>query len=110
LKAREKGSPVRALYPEDGVLPIPSPIAITAKTEHPDAAKKVYDWFFSFAAQNEIVKSGMYSPLPLGLTPPGGKPWSELSTKAFKWTPELLSELVAQREATKSKFQTLWLQ
>ena len=109
LKAREKGAPVRAIYPEDGVLPIPSPIAITAKTAHPEAAKKLYDWFFSPDVQNEIVASGMYSPLPGGATPPGGKPWSELAGAAVKWNPSLLKELVASRDGTKSKFQTLWL-
>jgi iron(III) transport system substrate-binding protein len=109
LKAQEKGSPVQIIYPEDGVLPIPSPIAITAKTASPDAAKKVYDWFFTSDAQTLMTQSGMYSALPLPLTPPGGKPWKELSTRALPWNPALVAELVSKRESTKSKFQSLWL-
>ena len=109
LKAQQKGAPIRAIYPEDGVLPIPSPIAITAKTAQPDAAKKLYGWFFSAEAQADIVASGMYSPLPGGPTPPGGKPWNEIAPKAAKWSPVLIQELFASRESTKSKFQSLWL-
>jgi iron(III) transport system substrate-binding protein len=109
LKAQQKGATVRAIYPEDGVLPIPSPIAITAKTANPAAAKKLYDWFFSQEVQADIVASGMYSPLPGGPTPPGGRPWSEIAPNAAKWSPELIRELFASRESTKSRFQALWL-
>jgi iron(III) transport system substrate-binding protein len=109
LKAKEKGSLVDVIYPEDGVLPIPSPIAITAKTAHPELAKKVVDWFFSEEAQREIVKSGMYSALPLDLTPPGGRPWAELKKSALRFDSQLVSELFPAREQTKTKFQSLWL-
>jgi len=109
LKAKQKGSPVEVIYPEDGVLPIPSPIAITSKTAHPELARKVVDWFFSEQAQREMVKSGLYSALPLDLTPPGGRPWSELKKSSIRFDAELISLLFPEREKTKTKFQTLWL-
>jgi iron(III) transport system substrate-binding protein len=104
LKARKKGSPVQAIYPSDGSIPIPSPIAILADSRNPELAKKVYDWFFTVSAQNAIVHAGMYSPLAKIASPVGAKPWSELSKQMMPWSPKILSELYEKREEIKSKF------
>jgi iron(III) transport system substrate-binding protein len=59
LKARKKGSPIQPVYPEDGVIPVPSPIAITADSREPERARRLYDWFFTDEAQKAIVRAGM---------------------------------------------------
>jgi iron(III) transport system substrate-binding protein len=102
LKAQNKGSPVRAVYPKDGSIPVPSPIAILQTTKHPELAKKIYDWFFSQVAQTAIVHSGMYSPLPKFASPANAKSWTEVTR--MHWSPALLAQLYAARDQIKAKF------
>lgn len=104
LKAQEKGSPVRPIYPSDGVIAIPSPIAILKSSKQPELAKKVFDWFFSETAQNAIIKSGMYSPIPSFPSPKGALPWPELQGRMMKWNPTVLKEILSERESIKKKF------
>ena len=104
LAAQKKGSPVQVIYPEDGSVPIYSPIAISKSTAQPELAKRVYDWFLSEKAQGIIVKSGMYSPLSHISAPAGAKPWNELSTRLKAPSQELLAELFSERDQLKSRF------
>jgi len=102
LKAQTKGSPVVAVYPTDGTIPIPSPIAILKDTEFPEESKKAYDWFFSDEAQAIIRQGGMYSAVPPVKTPATAKSWSEL--KMTEWSSKLIEDIYAQREMVKQKF------
>ena len=104
LKARKKGSPVQVVYPADGAIAVPSPIALTADSRNPELARKVYDWFFSEEAQKAIVSGSMYSALPRLPAPEGAIPWAELSPKLMKWDAQVLSEIFSQREQVKSRF------
>jgi iron(III) transport system substrate-binding protein len=104
LKARKKNSPVRPVYPSDGAIPVPSPIALTADSRNPELARKVYDWFFSDEAQRAIVHGSMYSPLARIPAPEGAIPWSELSRKLMKWDARVLEDIYARREAIKARF------
>jgi iron(III) transport system substrate-binding protein len=104
LKAWGKGSPVRPIYPTDGVIPIPSPIAILKDTTHPDEARRIYDWFFSQEAQQVIVHGGMYSPVPGMESPENAMPWAELEKRLQPWSPVLLKELYSARESIKTRF------
>lgn len=104
LRAQAKGSPVRPIYPLDGVIPVPGPIAILASTKHPEATKKVYDWFFSPAAQNVIVRGGAYSPLPKIVSPDNARPWAALQAQLMVWSPALLSELHSNQDQIRAKF------
>ena len=104
LKAWSKGSPVRPIYPLDGVIAIPSPIAIMKDTPNPEAAKKVYDWFFTSYAQNAIVRSGMYSPLPHIVQPEKGRPWAEVRSQMMQWNPEILASILDKRDGIKNRF------
>jgi iron(III) transport system substrate-binding protein len=103
LKSARGGSPVRAVYPAEGVVPIPSPIAILKDSGNPELAKKVYDWFFSEAAQRAIVKGDMYSPVDGIPAPEGARPWKDVARIA-PWNPKLLEELYAGRADVKRKF------
>jgi len=55
LQAQKGGSPIRAVYPVDGAVLVPSPIAIFKRTKEPEAAKKFYDFMFSQAGQYAIT-------------------------------------------------------
>jgi iron(III) transport system substrate-binding protein len=102
LKAQSKGSPVRPIYPEDGTIPVTSPIAILQDTRNPEIAKKVYDWFFGEDAQKAMVKSGMYSRVSGIPAPANAKGLGE--QKMMPWSPQILQELFDERDAIKTKF------
>lgn len=61
LKIASKGEPVKIVYPKDGVIMIPSPIAMFNSSENSQASKKVLDWFLSAKGQELIVKGWMHS-------------------------------------------------
>lgn len=104
LKARKKKSPVVAIYPSDGAIVIPSPIALTSDSRHPELARRVYDWFFTDEAQKAIVRGSMYSPFARLPAPEGAAPWSELSPKLMKWDAQVLNEIYSQRDFIKARF------
>jgi iron(III) transport system substrate-binding protein len=104
LKARARKSPVTAIYPVDGAIAIPSPIALTADSRHPELARRVYDWFFTEEAQRAIVHGSMYSPIARMPAPEGAVPWSELAPKMMKWDAQVADEIFKQRDAIKARF------
>ncbi len=61
LKIMAKGEPVKVVYPEDGTIVIPSPIAIFTSTQNPEAAKALTNWWLSKEGQEAIVKGWMHS-------------------------------------------------
>ena len=112
LKAEGKGSPIRPIYPRDGVIPASSPIAIIKGTHQLPAAKKVYDWFFGVKAQTAIVKSGMYSFHPEVPAHKRAIPLAEAFPSGgdlMPWSPAVLQELFRTREEIKSKFSEIVL-
>ena len=72
LKA--EGSPVDLVYPEDGAVLLPSPIAIVKSTDNPDAAKKFVDYVLSPVGQQALVDFGSYVPVRSEVSPPPGAP------------------------------------
>ncbi|MDU4960966.1 MAG: ABC transporter substrate-binding protein [Sporomusaceae bacterium] len=61
LKMADKGEPVKVVYPEDGTVVIPSPVAIFNASQNQELAKKVLDWWLSKEGQEAIVKGWMHS-------------------------------------------------
>lgn len=59
--ANTKNEPLKVSYPTDGVVSIPSPIAIMKATKNPEGAKAVEDWWLSKDGQQAIVKGWMHS-------------------------------------------------
>jgi len=96
LKMADKGEPVKVVYPEDGTVVIPSPIAIFNTSKNQELAKKVLDWWLSKEGQEAIVKGWMHSvrddvPAPKGapalntFSEKGNKPdWLKLSKESEK--------------------------
>jgi iron(III) transport system substrate-binding protein len=104
LRAKAGGSSVRILYPADGLIPIPGPIAILKSTKNPTHSKRVYDWFFSSQAQTALVREGMYSPVHGAIRPEGARSWDEIQSKMMKLSPTLLPDMLKDRDLIRAKF------
>jgi iron(III) transport system substrate-binding protein len=78
LKLKEtKHEPLEVVYPSDGIICVPSPIAIFNTTKNPDGAKALVDWWLSKEGQQAVVKGWMHS-VRGDVEPPTGAP--KLST------------------------------
>lgn len=107
-KAENPESPAEIIYPEDGAILVPSPMAITADCKNPDAAKKIYDFMLSEAGQKAIVAGYMYSPIDAIAPPAGARPWSEVYDSALvPWSPDYLAQTRDRREEIKEKFSAI---
>jgi iron(III) transport system substrate-binding protein len=76
--AIQKGEPIKAIYPVEGLPFIASPNAILAKAPHPNAAKLFTDWLFTIEAQQIMVDDGLYSGHPGVKYPKGQVPLKEI--------------------------------
>lgn len=84
LKMAAKGEPVKVIYPEDGTIVIPSPIAIMKTSKNVEAAKAVENWWLSKEGQEAVVKGWMHS-VRGDVQPPKGAPaLKTFIEKAFK--------------------------
>lgn len=68
-----KPDSARIIFPEDGAVPIPGPLAIPTDCPAPDAAERVVDWLMGETAEALVIKARMHSPFP-GAPPPEGVP------------------------------------
>ena len=59
--AHTKKEPLKVIYPKDGVVQVPSPIAIFNTTKTPEGAKALVDWWLSKEGQQAVVKGWMHS-------------------------------------------------
>ncbi len=64
LKAINEGKPLGFVYPLDGTMVNPAPIAIMKTTKNPAAAKVIYDFFLSKEGQQAIIDGWMHSVRP----------------------------------------------
>jgi iron(III) transport system substrate-binding protein len=107
LEAKQRGSKIEIVYPEDGAVWVPSPIAIMAKTHAPELAKSIYDYFFSIEIQQKIVEGRMYSPILTTVPPAGAKPFGWVDSNALEWSPAILQSLYSNRDTIKKQFMDL---
>lgn len=101
LKVKDRGEPVGIVYPEDGVIIVPSPIGILSTTKNPDAAKAVVDWWLSPEGQKAIVTGWMHSVRTDVESPKGADPLASFAPGAMKVDWEDLS---ARSGEVKDKF------
>ena len=59
--ANTKKEPLKVIYPKDGVVQVPSPIAIFNTTKNPEGATALVDWWLSKEGQQAVVKGWMHS-------------------------------------------------
>ena len=81
LKVSAKGEPLKVAYATDGAVILPSPIAIFAGTQNPEAAKAVTDWWLSKEGQQAIVTKGWMHSVRDDVAPPKGAPDKAVITK-----------------------------
>ena len=82
--AATKNEPLKVVYPEDGVVIIPSPIAIFNTTKNQEGAKAMVDWWLSKEGQQAVVEGWMHS-VRGDVQPPKGAPeLKSFSDKAVK--------------------------
>jgi iron(III) transport system substrate-binding protein len=72
--AKGKGSPIDYVWPEDGAVFIPSPIAVFKASKNPEAAKVFVDYVISKEGQETMVKLGNFIPVRPDVAPPSGAP------------------------------------
>jgi iron(III) transport system substrate-binding protein len=94
--------PIEIVFPADGAIPIPSPIAILRHTAEPELARQVFDAFFSAEIQAAIVQGDMYSPLPSQAPPDGAPPLDEL--ELFPWSNEFVEDVRSRRTEIKQRW------
>lgn len=109
LQAQKRGAPISIVYPREGSILVPSPIAILSQSSHPEASKKIYDFFLTETAQKIFLKAHVYSPFLKSEAPEGAKPFSEIEKTAFDWNANILKELRKNKESAKKRFSEMLL-
>lgn len=103
--AAEKGAPIVAILPKEGVPFITSPQAILKKAPHPNAAKIFSDWLFSLEAQQILANRGLYVGHPDVKYPAAQVPLKKL--KLLTMSPQEAAKMRKPvREAFVKKFKT----
>jgi iron(III) transport system substrate-binding protein len=69
----KKGAPLEIIWPEEGAISVPSPIAITKASKNPEAAKAFVDYVLSKEGQEFLVKQEVI-PVRGDVKPPKGQP------------------------------------
>ena len=99
------GSPLTIIYPEDGAIPVPSPVAVLSESAHPDLAIRVRDFMFGEVMQEAIVAGHMYAPDPDHAPPTGAPRWSEIAM--YPWDNGFLRWTRDNRDAVKRRFREI---
>lgn len=111
LRFQESDPKMKVVYPEDGAIINSNVMAIVKKEGvDPKMAQDFADWVYTKEAQDAMVRSYMYSPLPGYETPKGALAFDKVLTKAQKWSPELLAEIMKNRESIKEEFTKIMFQ
>lgn len=103
VREEKKGSPVKFIYPKEGVPAITEPIGIIKSTKNPNAAKALVDFILSEEGQKLEVSLG-YTPIKDGVKAPEGlKTYKEM--KVLKGDNE---ELLKSKDVDKKKFSDIF--
>ncbi len=104
LKEQAKNPNLQIVYPLDGAVLIPAPVAITKNAKNPLVAQKLYDFFMSDEAQKISVKYFAHAVNPELPPPAGSKPTLELLSGSFQISNEFLSFVKQQEGEFKNRF------
>jgi len=69
----KKGAPLAIVWPSDGAISVPSPIAIIKGTKNPNGSKAFVDYVLSKEGQEFLVKQEVI-PVRADVKPPAGQP------------------------------------
>lgn len=98
--AKAKGSPVDYVWPEEGAIFIPSPIAVMKGSKNPEAAKVFVNYVLSKEGQETLVELGSFIPVRPDVDPPAGAP----ALDKIKKLPTDWKSVREERQNTKDKW------
>lgn len=101
--AKNEGSPVEVVWPEEGAIIIPTPVGIIKDSDALDASKKVMDYLLSEECQITFKEQG-YIPVNGDVGVPENAP----NVADIKIMPLDLNFLKEKREELKSKFSEIF--
>jgi iron(III) transport system substrate-binding protein len=101
----KKGAPLAIVWPSDGAISVPSPIAIIKGTKNPNGSKAFVDYVLSKEGQEFLVKQEVI-PVRDDVKPPPGQP----SAKQIKFTPIPYEWAADNAASIREKFEKTMLQ
>jgi iron(III) transport system substrate-binding protein len=105
LAAKARGSPIEIVWPEDGAVVIPGPVAIFQTTRNPAAAEALVDLLLSLEGQRIIVGKGDMHAVDPRLEGPRTESGLEaLMARSQPWTPEIVELGLTRGGAIKETF------
>jgi iron(III) transport system substrate-binding protein len=103
LNAKQKGSPVDFVFPEEGVSAVTEPVAVLKTAKNPAAAKAFVAFIISKDGQKLAARQG-FLPARADVAPPPGFP----SPGSLKILPVDAGDVLKREEALKKKFTELF--
>jgi iron(III) transport system substrate-binding protein len=100
-----KGAPLAIVWPSEGAISVPSPIAIIRGTKNPAGSKAFVDYVLSKEGQEFLVKQEVI-PVRGDVKPPKGQP----SAKEIKFLPIPYEWAADNAPAIREKFEKMMLQ
>ncbi|MEW6056901.1 MAG: extracellular solute-binding protein [Bdellovibrionota bacterium] len=110
IATRRKNPKIKWVFPKEGIVSVPSPIAITSTTSNPELAKQVYDYFFSKEGQEVLLKGdhhGIFADAP---APEGAPDLTKLLAISLPWNSTILHEVHRERDNIKKQFTSIMLE
>jgi iron(III) transport system substrate-binding protein len=101
----KKSAPLAIVWPSDGAISVPSPIAIIKGTKNPNGSKAFVDYVLSKEGQEFLVKQEVI-PVRGDVKPPAGQP----SAKQIKFMPIPYEWASDNAAAIREKFEKTMLQ
>ncbi|MGQ0570768.1 MAG: ABC transporter substrate-binding protein [Armatimonadota bacterium] len=96
----QDGAPLAIIWPEEGAVSVPSPVAIVKASKNPDAAKRFVDYVISVEGQKFLASQGVV-PVRADVDPPKGQPRaSEIKSLPipFEWAAKNAAEIRSRFE------------
>ena len=102
--AKAQGSPVDYVWPSEGAVFIPSPIAVLKGAKNPEAAKAFVNYILSKEGQESMVKLGNFIPVRADQAGPAGTPsLAKIKRLSTNW-----SQVREKRQDTKDQFEAIF--
>lgn len=101
----KKGAPLAIVWPADGAISVPSPVAILKGTKNPDGSKAFVDYVLSKEGQEFLVKQEVI-PVRDDVKPPAGQP----SANQIKFMPIPYEWAADNAPAIRERFEKTMLQ
>jgi iron(III) transport system substrate-binding protein len=98
----KKGAPLAIVWPAEGAISVPSPVAIIKGTKNPDSSKAFVDYVLSKEGQEFLVKQEVI-PVRGDTTPPKGQPSAsqiKFLPIPYEWAAENAADIREKFEKT----------